>query len=229
VKKPVIRVWRVCCLTLLFSSLSFLALTAVQHSRWYKERMFQSLLEGNSRQRLAAASSLARVGAEDYLLRGLKSSDSEARELARRALEQLWFTAAGSKAYQRILEANEAVEKKKYTQALEILDEVVAAYPQFAEGWNRRASVYWEMGEYQKSMADCERALKLNPNHYGAWQGLGVCQLQLGEVEAACRSLRAALKILPYDEATRASLQQCEDLLRTYPPPGVKPRDYDLI
>jgi tetratricopeptide (TPR) repeat protein len=71
------------------------------------------------------------------------------------------------------------------------------------------------MGDYEKSMRDCERALKLNPNHYGAWQGLGVCELELGRLNEACEALRAALRITPHDEATLRSLQQCEKLLRS--------------
>jgi Tfp pilus assembly protein PilF len=57
----------------------------------------------------------------------------------------------------------------------------------------------------------------LNPNHYGAWQGIGVCQLQLGDVDGACRSLRLALKIAPYDADTRRSLEKCEELMRVLP------------
>ena len=66
-------------------------------------------------------------------------------------------------------------------------------------------------------MRDCRRTLSLNPNHYGAWQGLGVCQLKLGEVAEACHSLRVALKISPHDGVTRQSLQRCEELLRLTP------------
>ena len=61
-------------------------------------------------------------------------------------------------------------------------------------------------------------ALELNPNHYGAWQGMGVCRIKLGDIREACRCLRAALKILPYDEPTRNALKNCEELLRRTEP-----------
>ena len=70
------------------------------------------------------------------------------------------------------------------------------------------------MGRYEQSVADCKRVVALNPNHFGAWQGMGLCQLQLGEVEAAIKSLRAALKINPYDRNLRETLRRCEELLR---------------
>ena len=110
-----------------------------------------------------------------------------------------------------------------------LLDQVVEKYPTFAEGWNRRASVYWQMGEYGKSIADSRQTLILNPNHYGAWQGIGICRLKTGDVAEACRCLRAALKIVPYDEATRNSLERCEGLLRRSPQPTGKSQPMDLI
>ena len=69
-----------------------------------------------------------------------------------------------------------------------------------------------------------EEAVRLNPNHFGAWQGIGLAQLELGQIDGACRSLRQALKIIPFDETTRRSLHHCEELLRLYPHPTVTTR-----
>jgi tetratricopeptide (TPR) repeat protein len=229
VNHPPIRVWRVVCLTLCFTCLGLLATQAVHRTEWYKNRLFRQLLNGTPNQRLAAATTLAHIGAEDRLLLGVQAGQPEVRELARRGLEHIWFIAAGEKAYKMTEQACLAIEQEQYADAVEILDQVVARYPKYAEGWNRRACLYWQIGEYEKSIVDCERALALNPNHYGAWQGIGVCQLQLGDLAAACHSLRAALKILPHDSATRSSLRRCEELLRSYPSPTSSPqRDYLL-
>jgi len=113
--------------------------------------------------------------------------------------------------------AFEAAQKKDFDTALKLLNGILREHPRFAEAWNRRGSVYWQMGRYEESMADCQQALALNPNHYGAWQGIGVCRLQLGDVTEACSCLRAALKIIPYDETTRRCLDKCEELLRALP------------
>ena len=147
--------------------------------------------------------------------------------MGRRALEHIWFHRAGKQAYRLLEQAHEATEKKEFQRALAILDRMIDEYPEFAEAWNRRGAVYWELGNYQKSAADSERALALNPNHYGAMQGLGICRLQMGDVAEACRYLRAALKVLPHDTATRDSLQKCEDLLRVFPSPAKKRKTHD--
>ena len=198
----------------------FFSVQVARHSGWYMERLYQRLLTGNPDQRLEAAGGLAAYGGQKQLLAALKSDSEEIRELASRGLNFIWFHASGDQAYQMVEAAYVATENKKYDEALAIADRLVAQYPNFAEGWNRRGAIHWQTGAYEKSLADCAKALALNPNHYGAWQGAGICQLELGDITAAVRSLRAALKIIPHDSATRASLQKCEDLLKQKPGPG---------
>jgi tetratricopeptide (TPR) repeat protein len=192
----------------------YLTLHSAQYSTWHKDRLYRQLLRGNPQEKLMAASALAHFGAEEQLLAGLKADIPEVRHLSREALECLWFREAGSRARQTLEDAFQASEKQDFKTALRILDRLVQKFPRYAEAWNRRASVYWQMGEYEKSIADCEKALALNPNHYGAWQGIGVCRVQLGDIAEACRCLRAALKISPFDETTRHCLEKCEELLR---------------
>ena len=208
---------------------SYLSLRYARQTAWYKDRLYGQLMTGSAEEQLRAASALAQVGAQEHLLAGLKAAGEQPRKLAQRALEYVWFNAAGQEAYERMQSAHREAEQKHFPQAIAILDQLLQKYPKYAEGWNRRASVYWQMGDYEKSIADCERALRLNPNHYGAWQGMGVCRLEMGDVAEACRSLRTALKIIPYDETTRHSLRRCEELLRTFPNPLSKDNRTDLI
>lgn len=217
------------CLLVFLCGGIYFTLHGVHHSTWYKERLYRQLLAGNRQEQLRAASALALVGGQKQLLAAIKSETPPVRELARRSLEYLWFNEAGEEAYQMTQAAHKAAEKENFQDALAILNRLIEKYPKYAEGWNRRASVYWQMGNYEKSITDCEQALVLNPNHYGAWQGLGVCRLHVGDIAAACRSLRAALRIAPYDEAARDSLQRCEKLLRPYPYPAETEKIIDLI
>lgn len=214
---------------LVLSCATYLATNYLHRSDWYKEQLHRQLLTGSTNEQLQAASGLAQLQAQEQLLDALKSDQPNAREMARRALEFVWFNSAGDEAYQLVEQAYKASEKSDFKQALGLLDRVVENYPTFAEGWNRRASVYWQMGEYGKSIADSRQALILNPNHYGAWQGIGICRLKTGDVAEACRCLKAALRITPHDEATRNSLERCEDLLRQSRQPSSKSQPIELI
>ena len=189
-----------------------------QYTHWNKQRLYRKLISGNREEKSSAAFDLAWLGGQDELLRALKSPSEPVRTLAIDSLWSLWFHAAGRDAFRRAQTADRAVRQQKFSDALAILNLITAEYPRFAEGWNRRALVFWEMGQYTQSIADCKRVVALNPNHYGAWQGMGLCQLQLGELEAAVQSLRFALKINPYDRGLRETLRRCEDLLRRLPP-----------
>lgn len=197
---------------------SFLITEAIRHTDWYRERILQMLLTGSPHDKLRAASTLADVGAESELLRAMRADDPTTHEMARRAVEHLWFFAAGREAYEEMQAAFRAEEREDFKQALRMLDQLLARHPGYAEAWNRRASVFWQLGEHEKSMSDCERALSLNPNHYGALQGKGVCLIKKGDLIEACRVLRASLKIAPHDPLTRKALSQCEELLRAQPP-----------
>lgn len=193
---------------------SYVVTEAVRRTDWFKDRTLRELLAGTPHEKLNAATLLAEVGAEDRLLLALREKDPVTREMARRAVERTWFLAAGLDAFKEVEAAFEAERREDFKQALRVLDDLLARHPDYAEAWNRRASVYWQMGEHEKSLADCETALRLNPRHYGALQGKGVCLIKQGKVEDAARVLRSALKISPHDPLTRKALNQCEELLR---------------
>jgi tetratricopeptide (TPR) repeat protein len=189
-----------------------------QYTHWNKERLYRRLLSGSREEKIRAAFDLAWLGGQDQLLHALKSPSAPVRAIAIDSLWSLWFHASGRDAFRRAQSANRALQQQKFSDALAILNRTTAEYPRFAEGWNRRAMLFWEMGQYEQSLADCKRVVVLNPKHFGAWQGMGLCQLQLGELEAAIRSLRAALEINPYDRGLRETLRRCEELLRKLSP-----------
>jgi len=198
--------------------LVYVAFCAAQYSRWNKERLFHKLVSGSRAQKLSAAFDLVWLRGEDQLLRALKSGSPAAREVAIDSLWTLWLQSSGEEAFRLAQRANLQMGRKDYDEALTTLNEIVKKFPAFAEGWNRRAVLYWQMGKYEESIADCKRVVTLNPNHYSAWQGMGLCQLHLGRLESACRSLRAALKINPHDRGLQDFLFQCEELLRKLSP-----------
>jgi tetratricopeptide (TPR) repeat protein len=82
--------------------------------------------------------------------------------------------------------------------ALPVLDDIVARAPGWAEAWNKRATVLYLMGEYDRSLADIDRVLALEPRHFGALAGLGLIRIEKGEPREALAAFRRALAVNPF-------------------------------
>lgn len=92
--------------------------------------------------------------------------------------------------------------------ALEVFDQIVAREPDFAEGWNKRATTLFLQGRLAEALADVERTLALEPRHFGALSGAGQIHLLQGDHEAAVAAYEAALAIHPHLPGTRRWLEQ---------------------
>ena len=81
--------------------------------------------------------------------------------------------------------------------AIETFSTIVVKKPEFAEGWNKRATIYFLIGDYDKSLADCAEVVKRNPQHFGVLSGYGQIYLRLDEPERALDYFERALAINP--------------------------------
>jgi len=104
---------------------------------------------------------------------------------------------------------------RNYERALTVFNEVVEIDPDFAEGWNKRATVYYLMGKYQASLRDIERTLALEPRHFGALSGLGLVFLAIGNDGAALKAFEAALKVNPHMPGPRTNAQELRQRQRS--------------
>lgn len=91
--------------------------------------------------------------------------------------------------------------------ALKIFDAIVKKAPNFAEGWNKRATVYYMMGDYEASLADIDRTLELEPHHFGALAGLGLVNMSLDRDEAALDAFERVLKVTPQSESAKHNIE----------------------
>lgn len=143
------------------------------------------------------------------LYQHLHSPDPHKREDATSRLWQMYFGAAGPEAEIRLLQAEQTMESGMYDTAENWLNDLILDFPGFAEAWNRRATLYYLVKNYASSIADCEATIRLEPNHFGAWHGMGLNYLALGKYIEAARAFRRALEIQPFAEANQTLLAQC--------------------
>ena len=109
---------------------------------------------------------------------------------------------------------SKAMDEEKLPLALDVLDRVVVIQPDYAEGWNKRATVNFMIGEFGRSVADIEKALALEPRHFGALSGLGLILKELGEDERALEAFEEALRIHPYLDNAKTMVKRLKDEMK---------------
>ena len=101
-----------------------------------------------------------------------------------------------------------AMGQQKFGDALELLHTIVIIAPDYAEGWNKRATVYFLLRRYEESIADVERTLDLEPRHFGALSGLGLIYSRLQQDKSALDAYERALKVNPHLEQAEREVER---------------------
>jgi tetratricopeptide (TPR) repeat protein len=101
-----------------------------------------------------------------------------------------------------------AMEARDFDAALQAFDRVVELAPDYAEGWNKRATLHWLRGQYEESLADIDRTLALEPRHFGALSGLAMIREAQGRPFEALEALEALMQIHPRLPQLRDRIEQ---------------------
>lgn len=153
----------------------------------------ETMGESDSRQSEPAARSTL-----DDLFHDLKRSGNEAAAARIAERIQREWTSSGSRSIDLLMQwAAVAMQARKFNTALDFLDQVVALSPDYAEGWNRRATVHFMMDNYALSMADIDRTLRLEPRHFGALAGMAQILQRSGRKEPALKAYERVLDVYP--------------------------------
>jgi len=133
------------------------------------------------------------------LLLALKNAPNE--QIARAAVSAIWdhWQIAPDEKAQKLLDAGRRrMRVSDFAGAIEHLDELVAYAPDYAEGWNTRATTLFLQKQYDLSLADVEKTLALEPAHFGALAGKAVILMRQGRVQLSQKALQRAVAINPY-------------------------------
>jgi len=106
--------------------------------------------------------------------------------------------------------AVEAMEEKDFSLALDVLDQILVIKPDFAEAWNKRATVHFLMDKYGASLADIRETLALEPRHFGALAGFGMILKAMDRNDEAIKVLKRAIEINPRLEDVQEALDELE-------------------
>ncbi|MEX2241980.1 MAG: tetratricopeptide repeat protein [Burkholderiales bacterium] len=148
------------------------------------------------------------------LMKRLHDESPFVRGYAEQGLWLLWSRSGDAEIDRVMARGVEEMQSGHYDEAVATFSEVIRRRPDFAEGWNKRATALYLAGAYRRSLADCDEVLKRNPQHFGALSGYGQIYFQLGELGKAIEWWRRALDANPNMLGVEISIRRAEELLR---------------
>ena len=127
----------------------------------------------------------------------------------------LWSTHPTDQKLTSILdEGSRLVQDRQLYRAIDVFTEAIELDPTWAEAWNKRATVFYMVGEFQKSQDDIDKVLELENRHFGALAGQGMVNIKLKNYDKAKRSYQKAQEIYPAMKSPKVMIEQIEELIK---------------
>lgn len=176
--------------------------------------IFAAEAERGIRQQAAIQPAPAEENRLDKLFSELKRTRNEkAAERIANRIAEAWGRSGSASIDLMMQWAQKAMQERKFAVALDFLDQVIVLQPDFAEGWNRRATVHFMMDNYAKSMRDIERTLQLEPRHFGALTGMATIMKNIGRKQLALDAFQRALEVYPMMRSAQNEASTLEEEL----------------
>lgn len=150
----------------------------------------------------------ARAAQLEALFARLAMKDAKDWEQVQNQINTIWSRSGSDSMDLLARRADKAMAAEDYETALLHLDNLTRLAPDFAEGWNKRATVYFLQEDYGPSLDDIARTLRLEPRHFGALSGLGIILDRLGDSEGALEAFRRAYRLHPNLEGAQEGIKK---------------------
>jgi len=202
---------------LLAMALTAAAAPAFPQAPQTREQALAALKHADAATRAEAVVWIANRGAMSdapLLHERLRDESPFVRAYAERGLWLLWARSGDAATDELMARGTEEMQSGQHAKAVETFTSVIKAKPDFAEAWNRRATVHYLAGDFERSIADCGEVLKRNPRHFGALSGMGQIFFQLQDYDQALAWYRRALEVNPNMTGVELSIKGIEELLR---------------
>ena len=190
--------------------------SAQDKPRLTHEQALQDLTSPDVEARRLATAWLGELATPDdlpALFRQLRDSDDLVRALTENSIWQTWSRSGDAKVDALFKVGVEQMTQGRTEAAIDTFTEIIRRKPDFAEGWNKRATIYFLVGDYDKSLADCDEVIKRNPQHWGALSGYGQIYVQLDRPEEALTYFQRALAVNPNLQNVENMIQQLKQVV----------------
>src|SRR5262245_34734795 len=144
----------------------------------------------------------------------LRDESGLVRSYAEQGLWLLWSRSGDGAIDALMAKGVEAMQTDRLEEAVRIFSQIIKTKPEFAEGWNKRATAYYLASEYRLSLEDCDEVLKRNPQHFGALSGAGQIHYALENYELALAWFRRALEVNPNMIGVEINIHRTQELLQ---------------
>ena len=181
-----------------------------------RKQALEALEKPNALSRRTAIARLAEVGEmsdSGILVEALRDADVNTRLLAENALWRVWSRSRDARVDRMFERGIAQMQRGETRNALSTFTRVIKLKPAFAEAWNKRATLYFLMGDYRKSLQDCAETVKRNPNHFGALAGYGQNYLRLNQPERALEYFQRALDVNPNMAGIEAAIEDLQEAI----------------
>jgi len=150
----------------------------------------------------------------DNLFNKLKIENSDRVFEIEQEIWKIWSTHPSNDDLTKLLgTGSNYVNNNQLSKAVEIFTEVILKDPNWAEAWNKRATVLYLMGEFQKSQNDIDKVLELEKRHFGALAGQGLVNIQLKNYEKAIKSYQEAMIVYPSMNSAELMIKKIKDMI----------------
>ena len=151
----------------------------------------------------------------DKLFLELKKNNPSLSSSVAKQIWMLWSTHPSDQKLTSILdEGSRLIQDQQLNRAIDVFTEAIELDPTWAEAWNKRATVFYMVGEFQKSQNDIDKVLELEERHFGALAGQGMVNIQLKNYDKAKRSYQKAQEIYPAMKSSKVMIEQIEELIK---------------
>ena len=142
------------------------------------------------------------------------TEDARTIQITESQIWDIWLQHANADVQQLMVVGTQRMNARRYAEAMVAFNRLIESFPDYAEGWNKRATLHYVLGNLDASVSDIEKTLELEPRHFGALSGLGMVYIQKKELNKAKQAFENLIEVHPNSPNAQQNLELVEERLR---------------